>query len=73
MSEAGPRVATRHHTHEEQIAVACRIWGRQGEALLDELDDCEKVMELRKFAADLRRAGGENPVPSAVGRLRLVT
>lgn len=71
MPDTGPQIATRHHTHEEQLASVCRVWGRQGEALLDELDDCPKVRELRRFAADLRRAGGDQ-ADAGPARLRLV-
>ena len=67
-----PRIATRHHTHEEQLAAVCRVWGKQGEALLAELDDCPKAMELRRFAADLRQAGGDETGLRGSGRLRLV-
>src|SRR5690242_8288984 len=59
MPDTQSRVATRHHLHEDQIAAICRVWGKLGEALLDELDECPKTIELRTFAAELRRAGGD--------------
>lgn len=67
-----PRIASRHHTHQEQVAAVMRVWGRQGEALLAELDECPETIRLKSFAADLRRAGGDETGLRELGRLRLV-
>lgn len=72
MPDVQPRIATRHHTHDEQIATVCRIWGKQGEALLVELDDCPRTAELKRFAAALRQAGEETPGVPEAQRLHLV-
>lgn len=57
MLDAEPQIATRHHTHAEQVRAACRVWAGCGEALIAELDPSPRTDALRALAADLRRAG----------------
>jgi hypothetical protein len=64
------RIASRHHTTEDQVKVVCRLLARQIDSFLLELDECPGTFSLRDLADDLHRAGGES---EGFRVLRLVT
>lgn len=59
MEQAGRKVATRHHTTQDQLEAVCRLLAHQIDGYLAELDECPGTIRLRQLAGDLRHAGGE--------------
>lgn len=63
MPDAGPQIASRHHTHIDQAMACCRLIGAHIDSLADELDDENPAKPcLREQAEEYRLAGGGVPV-----------
>jgi hypothetical protein len=57
MEQAGPQIATRHHTQDAQTQTTCRMLAKIALVFLDELDETDDVRRLRRLVDDLALAG----------------